>query len=131
VKIILSRPNWISVDGVSYRGSLDLLDPKIRRLEVDTSTGQGVREFVEGEVKGVIVRDLEAEDAAYAAAVAKNQDVSKLQPSYKRVEIARPAEPLDQFDYVPFYNIWLKAKEAHDKEMADARARALEGKAFL
>lgn len=129
--IILMRPDLVGVNGVFYHASLEALDPRIQMLQYDTELGRG-RQFFTAETKiPVSVRDLDAERKLLDEAVVKNLDISKLQPIHKSIEVHRPDEPLENFNYEAFYVLWLAAKAEQKKarDVALAAVRAAQPKA--
>lgn len=127
--ITIVRPDLVMVDGVSFRVSLDGLDPRVEVLQFDTKKGVGEQHFSEGVTTTIPERDFKAEYDALASCIAKNQNPNALQPIYTQREVQRPPEKITSFDPAPFVQRWEQAKEAERQRRAALDEKTARGQA--
>ncbi len=133
MRITINRADGIvGVDGVFRVVDLSALDAAINVIQFDAVKGRGHVEFTAEATRECLVRDADAEAAAYQAAGDDHEKLAALVPIYKTVAVRRENEVLESFDaYSPWLDAWQAAAPAAPSfaEQLDGAHRAIDAKA--
>jgi len=111
---IIQGDGVVGVDGLFLRVDLSGLDPAIHAIQFDTDRGLGSIEYDPGATRPIEVRDVAAEDAAWAAARAAGTPEHKIDvPVMKKIEhVPRAPERIEDFaPYQVFVDRWIAARD--------------------